>query len=157
MTRKTYVIKNKILDNVEIGQNCTIWDFVNIYNSTIGNDVNIGAFTEIQKATIGNRCRIGAGCFIPSGVIIGNNCFIGPKVCFITDKYPTVDAAIKNNGDFTPLKPTIIEDGAIIGANSTILQWIRIGKNAKVGAGSIVTKDVPDNKTWIGRGLKNDI
>jgi len=145
-----------IVKNCTIGENTVIWHFANIYKATIGKQVNIGAYTEIQKAVIGDRCRIASGCFIPNGVIIKDDCFIGPKVCFTTDKYPRAVDGVLHKGEFKPEKPTIVENGASIGANSTILPGITIGENALIGAGSIVTKDVPENATWIGTSIKGE-
>ena len=124
-----------IVDNCTIGKNNIIWNFVNLFKATIGDNNNIGAYTEIQKATIGDRCRIASGCFIPNGVIIKDDCFIGPKVCFTTDKYPRAADGFLHEGQFNPEKPTIVENGASIGANSTILPGVTIGENALVGAG----------------------
>lgn len=143
---------HRIIENSIIGKKCVIWPFVNIYNAKIGNNVNIGSFAEIQEAKIGSNNRIGNGVFIPSGIIIGNYCFIGPKVCFSTDKYP--DIKKNNRTKFYPTKETIVEDGVIIGVNSTILPGIHIYKNAVIGAGSVVTKDIPSDEIWVGNPAK---
>jgi len=142
----------RIIENSIIGKGCIIWPFVNIYNAIIGKNVNIGCFAEIQESKIGNNTRISNGAFIPSGIIIGNWCFIGPKVCFTTDKYPDIKKYKKIK--FFPSKKTIIEDGVVIGANATILPGITIHKNAIIGAGSIITKDIPSGEVWVGNPAK---
>jgi len=128
------------VDNSDIGNNCIVRKFSNIYNSKIGNNNKIGAFTEIGESKIGSNCKIEAYCFIPKGVEIEDNCFVGPHVCFTNDKYPPSDNWSK----------TLVKKGASIGANATILPGIIIGVNALVGAGSVVTKDVKANTTVVG-------
>lgn len=113
----------------------------NIYCDEIGINCNIAAMVEIQKgARVGNNCRIGAFTFIPQGVHIGNDCFIGPGAVFTNDLFP--NAAEANRGEWTMLVTTV-EDGVSIGANATVLCGITIGRGALVGAGAVVTKDVP--------------
>jgi len=110
---------------------------VNIYDSAkIGKGTNIGMFTEIgENVVIGKRCKIGAHVFIPKGVTLGNEVFVGPHSMFCNDSFP------RAVGEWKCLE-TIVEDGASIGANSTILPGLHIGKGAMVGAGSVVTRDV---------------
>lgn len=117
--------------------NVTIWYPANVYNSAkIGEGVSIGMFSEVgENVVIGDRTRVGAMCFIPEGVSIGQDCFIGPRVTFTNDKYPP-------SGKEQWL-PTVIEDGASLGAAVTVICGVRIGANALIGAGSVVTKDVP--------------
>jgi UDP-2-acetamido-3-amino-2,3-dideoxy-glucuronate N-acetyltransferase len=124
--------------------NVTIWYPANVYGSAkIGQDVSIGMFSEIgHNVKIGDRTRVGALSFIPEGVEIGSDCFIGPRCTFTNDKYPP-------SGKEAWL-PTIVEDGARIGAAVTIICGVRIGKNALIGAGSVVTKDVPEGATAYG-------
>jgi len=129
---------NKEMRNCKIGKNTKIWHFVNLYECEIGDNCVIGSFVEIGKAKIGNNCRIEARAFIPEGVTIEDDVFVGPHVCFTNDKYP------KAKGDWK-LKKTVVKEGASIGANATILCGITIGKNSLIGAGSVVTNDVPDN------------
>jgi len=134
---------NNIIDRSEIGDNTEIFNYACVILSTIGDNVNIGNNVEIYKATIGNNVRIGYGAFICENVFIEDNCFISPRVCFTNDKYPKV------NGKEELLK-TLVKKGACIGANATILPGITIGENAIVGAGAVVTKDVPDEVIVIG-------
>lgn len=108
----------------------------NIYRSTIGEDSKVAAFVEIGGATIGARCKIQAFAFIPPGVTIGDEVFIGPHACFTNDRHP------RAIGDWTS-QPTIVEDGASLGAQTTILPGVTIGKGAVIGAGVVVTRDVP--------------
>lgn len=109
----------------------------------LGTNCKIHHYTWIgDEVVIGNNCKIQAFAFIPNGVTIEDNVFIGPHVCFTNDKHP------KAQGDWE-LKNTVVKKGASIGANATILPGITIGENAMIGAGSVVTKDVPGGKTWI--------
>ena len=113
----------------------TSWHYTNIDSSAkIGRRVNIGSYTEIgPEVFIGDDTRIQAHCFIPKGVIIGKLCFIGPRVTFTNDKFPPS----------TNWQPTLVENGASIGAGSIILPGVTIGEGARIGAGSVVTKNVP--------------
>jgi len=111
---------------------------VNIYGK-VGKGTKVASFVEIG-GVVGNDCKIQAFAFIPPGVTIGDRVFIGPHVCFTNDKRPPSDK----------LSETVVKYGASIGANATILPGITIGHDAMVGAGSVVTKDVPDGETWIG-------
>lgn len=113
----------------------------NIYCDEIGENCNIAAMVEIQKgARIGRNCRVGAFTFIPRGVNIGDDCFIGPGTVFTNDLYP--NAAEANRGEFT-LRQTYVHNDVAIGANATILCGLTIGEGALIGAGSVVTRDVP--------------
>ena len=119
-------------------------DLVNLYGCKIGQNCFVAPFVEIQKgAKIGNNVRIQSHTFICSGVTIGNNVFIGHGVVFINDLFP-----IANNPNWK-LKKTDVSDGASIGSNATVLP-VKIGKNALIGAGAVVTKDVPDNAVVVG-------
>jgi len=126
---------------------------VNLYGCEIGDDTKIGAFVEIQKgAKIGKRCRISSHSFICEGVALEDGVFIGHNVTFINDKYPrsvTSDGTMTSEKDWI-LQRTIVKKGASIGSSATILCGVTIGKNAIVGAGAVVTKDVPDNTVVAG-------
>lgn len=143
----------KKLNDVQLGNNLFIADFVNLYGCSIGDNTKIGTFVEIQSgATVGNNCKISSHSFICEGVHIGCGVFIGHGVMFINDKYPAavnIDGSMKGKDDWELIE-TYVEDCAVIGTGSTILGGIRIGKNAMVGAGSVVTKDVPDNAVVAG-------
>jgi acetyltransferase-like isoleucine patch superfamily enzyme len=119
--------------------------YVNIYSDTIGKNLKTGEFVEICKgAIIGDNVNIGTHSFIPANVIIKDNVFIGQNVHFTNDKYPP------SNGAWKGEPPTIVEKGASIGSSVVILPSVTIGKNALIGAGSIITKDVPKNTTVKG-------
>ena len=143
-----------IENNVIIGQGTKIWssELSNIYGCIIGIGCNISAFVEIRKTVkIGDFCKVQPFVFICEGVHIGNNVFIGPHVCFINDKKPTVEG-------FNAYQETYVDDYANIGANATIVCGVTIGKYATVGAGAVVTKDVAPYTVVVGnpaRLLKN--
>ena len=123
----------------------------NIYETAlIGDGTKVGAFAEIgNKVKIGKNCSIGFGVFIPENVIVKDNVFIGPSAVFTNDKYAP------SKGKWRDMEPTIVMDGVSIGANSTILPNLTIGKNAKIGANAVVTKDVPENAVMVGIPAKN--
>lgn len=156
---KTILVDNpkQSLRNVRVGKNVKIYDFVNAYDCSIGSGSKIGTFVEIQKgATIGENCKISSHTFICEGVHISDNVFIGHNVTFINDKFPRAtnpDGKIQNDGDWL-CEETFVEDGASIGSSATILCGIRIGKNAIVGAGSVVTKNVAANTIVAGNPAK---
>lgn len=141
------------LTNVNIGESVKIYDFVNAYECSIGSGSKIGTFVEIQKgATIGENCKISSHTFICEGVHISKNVFIGHNVTFINDRFPRAtnpDGKIQIEGDWL-CEETYVEQGASIGSSVTILCGIRIGENAVVGAGSVVTKDVDANTIVAG-------
>lgn len=137
----------KTIELTKIGRNTKIWDFVNIYNSDIGDNCSIGHFCNIGGAEIGDDARIGSGTFIPDGVSIGEDAFIGPNVTFTNDKTPTTNRDYREK--FEPQK-TRVGVGAVIGAGTTILPGITIGNYAIIGAGSVVTRNVPANEVWFG-------
>lgn len=142
----------------KIGSNTKIYDskLVYIEECIIGRNCKIHPFVTIQKgAKIGNLCKIEHYVFIPSGVTIDDEVFIGQGVCFTNDKYPraTVKGRLKQDGDYDEL-PTVVKKGASIGSNSTILCGITIGKGAMVGAGSVVTKDIPSYTLAVGNPAK---
>lgn len=143
-----------ISNDATIGKNVRMYAFVNIYGQVeIGDECVIGAFVEIQpRVKIGHRVKISSHAYICTGVEIEDDVFIGHGVMFINDKYPK---AVDENGRSitaadTIVVPTIIKKGASIGSNATIICGVTIGEKALVGAGSVVTKDVPPNITVIG-------
>lgn len=142
-----------ISDDVELGKDVKIYNFVNLYGCKIGDNTKIGTFVEIQKgATIGKNCKISSHTFICEGVHIEDNCFIGHNVTFINDKYPRAtnpDGDMQTEEDWVCI-PTYIRKGASIGSSATLLCGITVGENAIVGAGSVVTRDVPPNCTVAG-------
>jgi acetyltransferase-like isoleucine patch superfamily enzyme len=143
----------KNINNVTLGNNVKIFDFVNLYGCSIGDNTKIGTFVEIQKnATIGCNCKISTHTFICEGVHIEDNVFVGHNVTFINDKYPRStndEGALQTENDWSVVE-TYIKKGASIGSSATILCGVTIGENAIVGAGSVVTKDVPPNSIVAG-------
>jgi len=135
-----------IAPDVKLGENVRIFDFVNLYGCTIGDNTKIGAFVEIQKnAVIGKNCKISSHTFICEGVTIEDGVFVGHNVTFINDKYPRAtneDGELQTEEDWKVV-PTVVKRGASIGSSATILCGVTIGEGAIVGAGSVVTKDVP--------------
>jgi acetyltransferase-like isoleucine patch superfamily enzyme len=142
-----------ISDNVILGKNVKISKFVNLYGCSIGDNTRIGAFVEIQKnVTIGENCKIQSHTFICEGVAIKDNAFVGHSVTFINDRYPhstRADGTLQIEDDWK-VEQTIVEKGASIGSGATILCNITIGKNSIIGAGSVVTKNVPSNTIVAG-------
>lgn len=142
-----------IADDVILGEDVKIYNFVNLYGCKIDDGSKIGTFVEIQKgATIGKNCKISSHTFICEGVHIEDNCFIGHNVTFINDKYPRAtnpDGALQTEEDWQCI-PTYIRKGASIGSSATILCGITIGADAIIGAGAVVTKDVPPNTVVAG-------
>ena len=138
-------MEKKNIDNVKLGVDVKIYDFVNLYGCSIDDNSKVGSFVEIQKnAIIGKTCKISSHTFICEGVHIEDNCFIGHNVTFINDKYPRAtndDGTMQNETDWK-LVETYVKKGVSIGSSSTILCGITIGEGAIVGAGSVVTKDV---------------
>jgi acetyltransferase-like isoleucine patch superfamily enzyme len=145
-----------IKDDVKLGKNVKIYhpDLVNLYGCEIGDNCKIGALVEIRKEVkIGKNCKIQAFAFIPEKVTVEDGVFIGPHVCFINDKYPKAvnpDGSPKQRGQDWEPTPTLVKKGANIGANATILCGVTIGEFATVGAGAVVTKDVPPRSIVVG-------
>lgn len=141
------------LNNVLVGENVRFFSFINAYNCQIGDNSKIGAFVEIQKGVnIGKNCKISSHSFICEGVNIDDNVFIGHGVMFTNDLFPRAinhDGSQKNDDDWTLIN-TFVKNGASIGSNATILCGVTIGENSLVGAGSVVTKDVPSNSIVVG-------
>ncbi|MGA8647543.1 MAG: acyltransferase [Candidatus Sulfotelmatobacter sp.] len=146
-----------IAPDVKLGQNVKLSKFINLYGCEIGDESKIGAFVEIQKnASIGKRCKISSHTFICEGVTVEDNVFIGHGVMFINDSYPRATAAdgnLQTEADWK-VEQTIVKKGASIGSGATILSNISIGENAIVGAGSVVTKDVPPGSIVVGNPAK---
>ncbi len=143
----------RIAPDVVLGKDVKIHAFVNLYGCCIGDNTSIGAFVEIQKrAKIGKNCKISSHTFICEGVTIQDNVFIGHNVTFINDKYPKAtnpEGNLQTEADW-PVTPILIEEGASIGSSVTILCEVTIGATAVVGAGSMVTKDIPQGEVWTG-------
>jgi UDP-2-acetamido-3-amino-2,3-dideoxy-glucuronate N-acetyltransferase len=135
-----------IAPDVKLGQNVKLAQFVNLYGCEIGDETKLGTFVEVQKnAKIGSRCKISSHSFICEGVTIEDNVFVGHGVMFINDIYPRATAgggALQTEADWK-VAPTLVKKGASIGSGATILAKVTIGENAIVGAGSVVTRDVP--------------
>src|SRR2546422_1452421 len=134
-----------IAPTVKLGKDVKLSKFINLYGCEIGDETKIGAFVEIQKnARVGRRCKISSHTFICEGVDIEDNVFVGHSVTFINDSYPraTTAGALQTEADWK-VEKTLVKKGASIGSGSTILSKVTIGENAIVGAGSVVTKDVP--------------
>lgn len=153
MEKLTLQSEKQSLNNVKVGKNVKIYDFVNAYGCSIGDNTKVGTFVEIQKgATIGQNCKISSHSFICEGVHIEDNCFIGHGVMFTNDLFPRatrVDGSPQTEDDWT-LVETFVNKGASIGSNATILCGVTIGENALVGAGAVVIKDVPANSVVVG-------
>jgi len=143
----------RIAPDVRLGRDVRIFAFVNLYGCEIGDETKIGTFVEIQKgAKIGKRCKISSHSFICEGVTIESGVFIGHGVTFINDRYPRATNAtgqLQADADWATLR-TLVKQGASIGSGATLLGGITIGENAIVGAGSVVTKDVPANSIVAG-------
>ncbi len=142
-----------IAPDVKLGKDVRLAKFINLYGCEIGDETKIGAFVEIQKnAFIGCRCKISSHTFICEGVTIEDNVFVGHGVTFINDSYPRATAAggqLQTEADWK-VEKTVVKKGASIGSGATILSKVTIGENAIVGAGSIITKDVPPNSIVVG-------
>jgi acetyltransferase-like isoleucine patch superfamily enzyme len=142
-----------IAPDVKLGKGVKLSKFINMYGCEVGDDTKIGAFVEVQKnASIGSRCKISSHTFICEGVTIEDEVFIGHSVTFINDMYPratTESGGLQTEADWKVDK-TLVKRRASIGSGSTILANVTIGENAIVGAGSVVTKDVPANTIVAG-------
>lgn len=141
-----------IAPDVRIGKNVQLSKFINLYGCTIGDNVKIGAFVEIQKnASVGDNCKISSHSFICEGVTIEDGVFVGHGVTFINDIYPraTAQGRLQTEADWVVQK-TLVKRGASIGSGASILARVTIGENAIIGAGSVVTHDVPANAVVAG-------
>ena len=150
MSNDTYV---RIAPDVKLGKNTRVFCFANLYGCSVGDDTKVGAFVEIQKnAHIGSRCKISSHTFICEGVTIEDECFIGHGVMFTNDKFPRATRAgggLQTEADWVCV-PTLVKRGASVGSSATILCGVTVGENAIVGAGSVVTKDVPAGTIVVG-------
>jgi acetyltransferase-like isoleucine patch superfamily enzyme len=146
-----------IAPSVKLGKDVKLSKFINLYGCEVGDETKIGAFVEIQKnSRVGKRCKISSHSFICEGVEIEDNVFVGHSVTFINDSYPrstTASGELQTEADWK-VEKTIVRKGASIGSGSTILANVAIGENALVGAGSVVTKDVPANAIVAGNPAK---
>ena len=146
-----------IAPSVKLGKDVKLSKFINLYGCEVGEETKIGAFVEIQKnSRVGKRCKISSHTFICEGVEIEDNVFIGHSVTFINDSYPRATAPsgeLQTEADWK-VEKTIVRKGSSIGSGSTILSNVAIGENAIVGAGSVVTKDVPANAIVAGNPAK---
>jgi acetyltransferase-like isoleucine patch superfamily enzyme len=142
-----------IAPDVKLGENVKLSKFINLYGCEIGDNTKIGAFVEIQKnAKVGKNCKISSHTFICEGVTIEDNAFIGHSVTFINDSYPRAtapDGGLQTESDWK-VEQTLVKKGASVGSGATILSHVVIGENAIVGAGCVVTKDVPANSIVVG-------
>jgi UDP-2-acetamido-3-amino-2,3-dideoxy-glucuronate N-acetyltransferase len=138
----------RVINDVDFGDDVTVWSFSNLYGCRIGSRSRIGSFVEVQRgASIGEACKVSSHSFICSGVEIENDVFVGHGVLFINDRFPratTEEGAPKADADWALLR-TVVERGASLGSGAIILGGVRIGARAMVGAGAVVTRDVaPD-------------
>jgi len=143
----------RIAPDVKLGENVKIFAFVNLYGCSIGDNTKIGTFVEIQKGVaVGQSCKISSHTFICEGVTIEDEVFIGHGVTFINDLYPratTAGGGLQTEDDWKVI-PTVVKQGASIGSGATILAGVTIGEQAIVGAGSVVTRDVPPRTVVAG-------
>lgn len=148
---------NCIADDVKLGSNVRLAKFINLYGCEIGDETKIGAFVEIQKnARIGKRCKISSHSFICEGVEIEDNVFVGHGVMFTNDSYPRAtnpDGGLQTEADWK-VEKTVVKRGASIGTGATILPNVCIGESAIVGAGSVITRDVPAHAVVAGNPAK---
>ncbi|MFZ1289669.1 MAG: acyltransferase [Melioribacteraceae bacterium] len=146
-------MEKKNINNVKLGKDVKIFDFVNLYGCSIDDGSKVGTFVEIQKgASIGKNCKISSHTFICEGVHIGDGVFVGHNVTFINDKYPRAvnqDGSLQTEADWKLIE-TFVKDRVSIGSSSTIMGGVTIGENSIIGAGAVVTKDVPANVVVAG-------
>jgi acetyltransferase-like isoleucine patch superfamily enzyme len=146
-------VLRQIAPDVKLGERVKIFSFTNLYGCTLGDDTKVGAFVEIQKGvTIGRRCKISSHTFVCEGVTIEDDVFVGHNVTFINDRFPratNVAGTLQTESDWVCI-PTRVKKGASIGSSVTLLCGVTVGENAMIGAGSVVTRDVPDNAVVAG-------
>jgi acetyltransferase-like isoleucine patch superfamily enzyme len=147
----------RISEDVKLGKDVILHAFVNLYGCEIGDESLIGAFVEIQKnASIGKRAKISSHTFICEGVKIEDEVFLGHGIMFTNVSYPrstSIDGSLQRDGDWE-VEETLVKRGASVGSGSVVLCGVTIGENAIVGAGSVVTKDIPANEIWAGNPAK---
>jgi UDP-2-acetamido-3-amino-2,3-dideoxy-glucuronate N-acetyltransferase len=145
--------QQRIAPDVRLGRGVRLQAFVNLYGCEIGDETRIGTFVEIQKgARVGARCKISSHTFICEGVTIESEVFIGHSVTFINDRYPratNADGDLQTEADWS-CQSTVVKKGASVGSGTTLLGGVTIGEYAIIGAGSVVTKDVPANAVVAG-------
>jgi acetyltransferase-like isoleucine patch superfamily enzyme len=142
-----------VTPDVKLGRNVRLGKFINLYGCTIGDETKIGAFVEIQKnASVGKRCKISSHTFICEGVTIEDHVFVGHGVVFVNDSYPraTTESGELQTASDWKVETTLIKKGASIGSGATILANLTIGESAIVGAGAVVTRDVPAGMIVVG-------
>lgn len=146
-------LHQRIASDVKLGKGVRIFAFTNLYGCELGDDVKVGTFVEIQKgAKIGNRCKISSHTFICEGVTLEDEVFIGHNVTFVNDLFPRATNAgggLQTEADWKCI-PTLVKRGASIGSGATLLCGITVGERALIGAGSVVTRDVPDDAVVAG-------
>jgi acetyltransferase-like isoleucine patch superfamily enzyme len=143
----------RLLVDVELGDGVVVYSFTNLYGCSIGSGTRVGTFVEIQRGvTIGRNCKIQSHTFICEGVTLADAVFVGHGVMFVNDKHPRavgLSGELKTSDDWSLLE-TVVEEGAAIGSGATILGGVRIGRQALVGAGAVVTRDVPESAVVVG-------
>ena len=144
---------NRIAPDVKLGKGVKVFGFVNLYGCEIGDDTKIGTFVEIQKgAKVGSRCKISSHSFLCEGVTLEDEVFVGHNVTFINDRFPratTTSGTLQTESDWAVV-PTLVKQGASIGSSATLLCGVTVGEGAIIGAGSVVTKDVPPHTIVAG-------
>lgn len=144
---------HRLINDVEFGDNVVVFSFTNLYGCRIGDNTRIGPFVEVQRgASIGANCKVQSHTFVCDGVEIGDEVFVGHGVMFINDKHPraTTGSGELQSGEDWELQRTVVERGASLGSGAVILGGIRIGEDALVGAGAVVTRDVAPGETVAG-------
>ena len=148
----------RLIDDVEFGENVTVYSFTNLYGCRIGPNSRIGPFVEIQRgAIIGANCKVQSHSFVCDGVEIEDDVFVGHGVMFINDKFPratTPEGVLQTEGDWQLLR-TVVERRATLGSGAVILGGIRVGADALVGAGAVVTRDVPPGAIVVGNPARS--
>ena len=143
----------QVAPDVKLGRNVRLFGYANLYGCEIGDDVKIGPFVEIQKGVkVGNRCKISSHSFLCEGVVLEDEVFVGHSVTFINDRFPRAtngDGHLQSEADWNCVS-TLVKRGASIGSGATLLCGVTIGENALIGAGSVVTRDVPADTVVAG-------